>query len=143
MAAQITLAELDLIKRIMGLTFSNQDGEALAAIRKANGILKKYNLTWQEILSRTVTVNHVEAAAPQPMRPPAGNGIDPAGEAITVAVQTKRAFDMLRGNLTGSFAAFIEDLEKQFLRTGYLSPDQRRPLFTAANRYMQKRKRDA
>lgn len=41
----------DLLTKLMMLTTSDADGEALSAIRKANQILKKEKLNWQEVLS--------------------------------------------------------------------------------------------
>ena len=50
-------------KRIMGLTTSPNDAEALSAIRKANALLMAENTTWERVLDRMVKVeSHVEAA---------------------------------------------------------------------------------
>jgi len=133
MAKQITLVELDLLKKAMGLTFSIHDGEALSALRKANVILRKHELTWAEVLGRTVT-----------------HGITPVDEEVegasggelSIHEQTKRAFNELRGTVSGSFAIFIESIEQQFIRTGYLSPEQRRPLFKAVRNNRERRRRD-
>lgn len=38
------------LKKIMEMTRSNHDGEALVAMRKANIMLKKYNITWTELI---------------------------------------------------------------------------------------------
>lgn len=41
----------DLFIKVLGLTTSDQEGEALAAIRKANAMLKAHNLTWRDVVS--------------------------------------------------------------------------------------------
>ena len=38
------------LAKVLSLTQSSSDGEALAAIRKANEIIKGENLTWDEVL---------------------------------------------------------------------------------------------
>lgn len=43
----------DKFAKIMGLTTSDIDGEALAALRMANKMLSGENLTWGEILAET------------------------------------------------------------------------------------------
>lgn len=130
---QISLSELDLLKRILGMTFSNHDGEALAAMRKANAILTKYNLTWAEVLGRTVNV----------MSTPATDEIVEAGNTIDLRDQIRNAFNELRGvYMTPSFVGFLNSIEQDFRRNGYLSPAQRKPLFDAVKRHRRERKRD-
>ena len=171
-AKQITLAELSQLKKFMMLTFSDNDPEALAALRKANGLLKKYQLTWDEVLSRSVQAvssNGYGGAYPT-SSPPWGYGGSAQGQRydgeatvrhngrspfsstgepeeerseLSVTEQTRRAFDELRGTIpTGQFAIFIESLEKQFREKNYLSPAQRAPLFKAVRNLRERRKRD-
>lgn len=42
--------DADRFIKVMMLTTSDQDGEALSAIRTANNFLKKNNLTWENVL---------------------------------------------------------------------------------------------
>lgn len=146
MSKTITLAELDLLKRIMEMTFSTQDGEALAAVRKANKILQKYSLTWAEILTRTVTVAAVPAYEqtyrPSGMTPPSDTEVEEEKNSAKLEDQIRWAFDQLRGNVGESFRPFIASLEAQFERTKYLSPAQRKPLFEAVRRLKERRRRD-
>src|SRR5258708_7749654 len=106
MTKQISLGELDQIKRFMGLTFSVHDGEALSALRKTNEVLKKHGLTWAEVLGRSVTAG--------------STGIEPANE-MSIETQIRKAFDELRGNVFGSFKEFVASLEAQFEEKRYLS----------------------
>ena len=43
-------ATRDRLAKVMAMTTSSHDAEALAAVRRANGILAKHQLTWQEAL---------------------------------------------------------------------------------------------
>lgn len=56
----IDQAAIDLIVKVLGMTGSVHDGEALAAIRKANDLLKRAGVSWRDVI-----------ALPQvPARPP-------------------------------------------------------------------------
>jgi hypothetical protein len=50
--------QIDKLKKLMGLTTSSNDHEALAAARQANKILKDANKTWQDVLG--VEFRHYE-----------------------------------------------------------------------------------
>ncbi len=54
----------ELFVKCMGMTTSAHDGEALAALRKANGILARLKMTWADVLS---------PAPAQPVWRPAGS----------------------------------------------------------------------
>lgn len=43
-------AALDRLAKVMVMTTSDHDGEALAAVRRANGILAKHKLRWPDVL---------------------------------------------------------------------------------------------
>ena len=136
MTKQISLADLDTLKRIMGMTKSVHDGEALAAIRKANKVLDKYSLTWMEVLGRAVTAATLNGGLTH-------EDIVEANGEISLGEQIRRAFDELRGvSMSRSFVEFLQSIEEQFKRTGYLSADQRKPLFTAVKNHREKRRRD-
>ena len=47
---------LDTIIKLMGMTTSSHDGEALNAMRMANAQLKKWNWTWREILTAKIKI---------------------------------------------------------------------------------------
>lgn len=147
MSKSMPLAELVMFKKIMGMTFSDQDGEALNAIRKANAMLAKHNLDWYDVLGRAVNGAADPPPQPQPQPKPAYQG--ERAEApkaqpnkLSIEEQIRRAFDELRGNLHGSFETFINSLETQFRDKGDLSIDQRRALFKAVTNQRAWRKRD-
>jgi hypothetical protein len=47
--ARLSSKDFDKLTLCLNLTLSDQDGEALAAIRGANRILERYNLTWERV----------------------------------------------------------------------------------------------
>lgn len=46
----MTPDDLERLIKVLGLTTSDQDGEALSAIRRANEILKRGGTTWAQLL---------------------------------------------------------------------------------------------
>lgn len=129
MDKQIPLGELAQLKKLMAMTTSTNDNEALAFMRKANAILLKYGLTWTGVLSRTVSA--------------IDTGPEPSQDERTLHEEIQMAFDEIRGNTHGDFASFVESIEKQFKDKGYLSPAQRKPLYDAVRRHRERRNRDA
>ncbi|MBF0496273.1 MAG: DUF2786 domain-containing protein [Deltaproteobacteria bacterium] len=60
---------LDRLTKLVGMTGSSFDNEALTAIRMANDLLKEHRLTWEEIMRPREVVKYVvsaESTAPQP-----------------------------------------------------------------------------
>lgn len=45
----MTDKEVRLLVKLLSLTMSDNDFEALTAIRKANELLKRYNLSWKDM----------------------------------------------------------------------------------------------
>jgi hypothetical protein len=113
-ANSISLKDLALLKKLLGLTQSTNDAEALAAMRKANELLKKGNLNWEMVLQRTVVVQ-------------VGSDMgDPVVGSTEVSLNDKiqHAFDYLRGVNLGDFRAFVDSLETYFKENKYLTPNQ-------------------
>lgn len=72
--------KLDLLIKVLGMTTSSADGEALSAVRRANSMLKSAAISWETLLRGKVTVvadpfaNIPTPSAPQPTnnyKPPA------------------------------------------------------------------------
>lgn len=99
----MTLDRTKLIKLLM-LTQSDQDGEALSAIRKANDLLKKSNKNWEEFLS------------PQKEEP------------TYYLSKTDKMFEVCLENIQGKAREFILSLQNQWTRRGSLSRKQRAAL---------------
>lgn len=134
MSRTMTLTDLGQLKRMMSVTTSTNDHEALAALRKANVVLARSNITWDELLTKMVSGAGSLGAA-------SANDVQ-AGEEMTIIEQIQCAFDEIRGTVSGDFAEFVESLENQFRGTQYLTPAQRTPLFKAVMKLRERRKRD-
>lgn len=117
----IPLSQLHLFEKLLGMTTSASDAEALTAMRKANKILQDNGLTWAELLRKQVTSDSVSPYT------------EPTADATAAHVQT--CLDTLRG----SDSSFISSLDKQWAEKGYLSPEQRRPLFAMYKEHVSKR----
>lgn len=115
------LADFQRLKKLMGLTFSEADGEALNALRAANRLLVAERLTWERVLDRTVQV---------------GADVEPAETAPTdgLSAEVDAAFETVLDTAGGSFRTFVLDLHEQWTRHHHLSPNQLAALFRARDR---------
>ena len=109
------------LKKLMQLTTSNNDPEALNALRRANALLAEAGVDWDRVFSRCVTVGVDVEAAPDEDRP--------LSDRISAAFE-----EVLSQDLTGDFATFVDSLHRQWETTGRLSPRQQEALFKAAER---------
>ena len=109
---------VDIIKfiKLMELTTSSYDGEALNALRKANAELFKYNLTWNQFLSnKQIIITNPIQNQPKP-------DIDLKLEKHK---QTERMLSTcLQCIHSESGLEFIRSLKKQFDSSGYLTDRQ-------------------
>jgi hypothetical protein len=126
-AKEIPLGELSLLKKAMAMTTADNDNEALAALRKANAILKKYELSWVDVLTRAV--NTGGSTYGRSFADPATAGdIEEDDVQLPIDQQIVRAFNELRGKPLGN-RQFIDSLEDQFAKRKWLTEAQRIPLF--------------
>lgn len=100
------------LKKLLQMTRSDSDGEALNAIRLVNKHLDACATSWEQILQGAASASEVEE--------------DPEQTAIAKAFKT--IYD------AGSANDFINSLKQQFDRTGELSWKQREALLRNANR---------
>lgn len=123
----ITVKEFNKLSKMMGLTMSDQDGEALNAIRLANKVLKDNKLTWDDVFKRLITVD-VEEVESEP------ETVQPSAQAQSNEIN--RAFDTVMGtaDMTSDFGSFIQSLHDQWTGKGWLSVAQREALFNAVKR---------
>ena len=118
------LADFERLKSLMRMTASDNDNEALQAIRAANRLLMRdHGLTWDKVFARTVTVvSEIEAAPPD---------IDAASDADD---ELDRAFQRLVDTLRPSgFRDTVLSIHAQYQRNGSVSPRQREMIINAAN----------
>jgi len=105
------------LRKLLAMTASDLDGEALNAMRMANAILTRAKVHWIEIFNAIENADAAKRPAP------------------TVSDEINSAFDtVLCSCREGGFRSFIESLQEQWERTGSLSPKQRGALFKAAKR---------
>lgn len=123
----MTLTQLNLLSKLLNLTASSNDAEALAAARKANQLLRDARVTWDQILRKQVAVSR-----------PHDEGPEVSDDEDGTREHVQRCLDTLRGMDLGDFSRFVASLDKQWATRGYLSPDQRRPLFAAYERHVRK-----
>lgn len=134
----LPITQFAKLEKMMGLTFSDNDPEALVALRMANKILTAHKLTWSDVFKRLVTVD-VESAPDEPTVKAEGHGGSGQPSAKSQGSDIAEAFEIVRRDLKKgtSFADFIDSLEVQWDEKGYLSPAQRKALFDAATRAVQ------
>ncbi len=113
----MSLKDLSQMKGLMALSNSDNDGEALNAIRAANRLLVKNGLTWDMFFRRTVTVmTEVEA-------------VSDGDEDII-----NDAFEEALRDAHGTFRETLLSIQAQWSRTHHLSERQRRVMLDAASR---------
>jgi hypothetical protein len=107
----IPVHDMAMLSKLMAVTTSDKDGEALNAVRMANRILAKYQTTWPEVLRE---------AGPGPVPDPS---LDPELDA---------AFSEVLSNLRpGSFATTMNGIHAQWKKDRWISPNQRRTVMNA------------
>jgi len=128
MSKTMTIQELSKFEKLLAMTNSSNDAEALVAIRKANKMLADARITWKELLSKQVAQE--------------GDGMEAGSAAPDVNKATdnhiQHCLDTLRGVDLGDFSNFIKDLDKTWNDCKYLTPGQRKPLFDAYKRFKEK-----
>ncbi len=102
--------------KIMKLTQSDQDGEALNALRMANTILVEANVSWEELLRAKVAVTSSVAAQSVPQ----------GGKRYTNKEEIETMLSgVLSSMLAGSsFHTFIKSLEDWWNEKGWLTEKQ-------------------
>lgn len=111
----MNLADFKRLRGMMALTASDNDAEALGAIRAANALLVKNGLLWQNVFDRTVTVTtEVEAMPPDEDDAP--------------------PFETALRGAAGTFRDTLLSIQAQYEERGWLSARQRQVVDDAADR---------
>lgn len=127
-----------LFVKLMMLSTSDNDGEALAALRKANKILKDAKVSWMELLGGTKPDQSFRvppSKRPKPERPEpqwdtVGDDERFSGPEIDRYFNT--VFD--QKDMSESFAGFMESLHIWWESKGWLSKKQYLALKKSAER---------
>jgi hypothetical protein len=111
--------------KLMGMTTSPHDGEALNALRKANAMLAASNLTWQELLAVT--------SPSQPRQQPATfRDVPSEQKKHTDSKEIDRLFEQAFHRARGSFREFLESIHDWWETKKFLTERQYQALRKAA-----------
>jgi hypothetical protein len=140
------LADFGRLKKFMALAESDNDPEALAALRAANALIRREGLTWQRVLDRSVKVIEEVEAAPEDYSEPkqersakayahSREPVDNSGPGYDVrAIDDAIATIERKSNLKGSFEDIITSIIEQHRAGKKLSYKQRDLLIRTADR---------
>lgn len=104
--------------KLLNLTTSENDGEALNAIRAANNLIRKNGLRWDVLLL-------------QDTPPPPARSMDYDGPTIQDMI------DLIRSRITEDFdETFLNSVERQYKRRGRLTDNQIRALQNIYDTYV-------
>lgn len=138
----MTSVQIDFTRliNIMMRTTSDQDGEALNAMRMANAMLTRVGKNWEEVLSGKVVVINVGAAPPDHSHlvPPSkrrrpGSGATPGKSEIETMLETL----LDRVSKRSSFRSFIESVAAFHEENGFVTPSQEEAIRKAYDRERQ------
>lgn len=103
------------LTKILMLTTSPADGESLAAIRKANALLKQSGLNWEQFL-------RVRLAGPEIREEPKKK--KPAAKKLSRHDEEKLMLETCLEEVHGDARDFIEDIHDKWTRWGSLTKNQ-------------------
>lgn len=114
------IKDITIFRKLMQLTLSDNDSEALLALRKANALLLKYNNNWEDFIN-----GRVKGSAAAQQYTGGSSGIAPH--------IIDEAFDFLLRTLDkrNTFRSFIESLHTQWEEKAWLSDKQMSALMKA------------
>ena len=133
------LKDFTLLKKFMSLATSDNDHEALQALRRANAILLQYQRTWVQVLDRVVSVEGAFEEDPEATTS-AGSENQRSSTKSSDADDVNFMFQTVLDDLKpGDFRSFILSLQAQYQEKRWLSPPQREALVKSFNRVRDRR----
>lgn len=146
--AKLTVSQYNTFKKFMQLTTSENDAEALVALRKANDVLAKQGVTWQQVLDKLVTlatdepmggVDNFDRNEEGDRHPTPGRGrVVDKGEEIAASQKIEAINAAFRAVENGavkkgtSFYSLLMQFKDQWETRNFLSPKQTAILLKAA-----------
>jgi hypothetical protein len=118
MKIELPLIPSDDLKTIiscLNLTQSDNDHEALNAVRGANRVMARLGVTWKDVFAKIIDQLNQETAAQKPVEP-------------TIQDALEKLLEVLKPN---SFRELILDYKTQLKSKGYLSKKQRDVIYNA------------
>jgi hypothetical protein len=124
----------ELFTKLMMLSTSCHDQEALAALRKANDILAQSKVSWAELLDALSRDDAAPAPPPRRRSPePEFTDVEPfADRKHRNKAEIELMFTVLRDRKLGSFQKFVDSVHGFWIRTGFLTTKQYDALRKAA-----------
>lgn len=119
----MSMRDFRVLEKLMSQTTSDNDHEALAALRSANAIMSKYNYTWPDAFGRLVKV------LPDPSVPDVEEGGDtiPQDHSAAPTAWISDAFERLE--VASKMSRFLYSLKEQWNGgKGFLSAKQQAAL---------------
>lgn len=111
--------------KLMNLTTSQYDNEALSAIRMANAVLARTNQTWEDLLHNKI----VMIAPPSTAKPAAKSGVR-----YTNAAEIDDFFTRLQSRNLGTFQEWVDSVHEWWESKGFLTEAQYKTLKKSALR---------
>lgn len=127
----MTPGQLSMLVKVLNLTTSPNDAEALAAARKANDLLKRGSTSWEQLLGN--------GGATTPMFDEDDGSLGGRDDAEARAIDAAFEEVFKLGDLRGSFEDFMDSIYQQWKEKHSLSPKQRAALFRAAENARERR----
>lgn len=120
--------DLDKLIKLMMMTTSSNDHEALVALRKANAMLAENNQNWEEF----ERARKIDLVALRNRPPPAKHYPSFGDEEMSVA----EMFDFLLATVpqSSSFREFIDDVHEFWKKRGFVTDRQHEALRRAVER---------
>lgn len=103
---------IELLIKVLNLTTSDNDGEALSAMRKANAILKTHGVLWDSVLKAPASAGQQKRSSPERTESQSDD-------------LTKMNYLMQECILTPWEGEFVNTIRAWRRRHGYLTPKQR------------------
>lgn len=125
-----------MLVKLMMMTTSSNDSEALIALRKANKLLKEAGVTWQDLLSALSTPRPSAVPRPRPRPEPEWENVVNAGHRrYDNEYEINAMFDALFASHMGEgFAEFVESVNIQWKQRGFLTGPQYEAIKRAVER---------
>jgi hypothetical protein len=120
--------DVDMLSKLLMLTTSPHDGEALVALRKATGLLLRHDINWGEFVRGKVIV--AEPSQARAKAKPRAPDVEDEADGADLGMM----FQHLLATTHGSFRDFVSDVHAQWESRGRLSPRQREAIVNAFRR---------
>jgi hypothetical protein len=118
--------DVEKLVKLMNLTFSSNDHEALSALRKCNQVLSDHKLLWSDFFETLLKFNPAPTPSPPPSKPKEPEPVDD---------DLAEHFDELIPHLKGKQLEFILGLQEWFEDHGSLTPKQEQAFYSVYERH--------